>query len=32
MRNKYEILNDSRVLKVYKDIDNRDYIKIKIGS
>lgn len=32
MRNKYEILNDNRVLKVYKDIDNRDYIKIKIGS
>lgn len=32
MRNKQEILNDRRVLKVYKDVDNRECVQIKIGS
>lgn len=30
MRNKYEILNDRRVLKVYKDVDNGIISKLKL--
>ena len=30
MRNKYEILNDKRIIKVYKDADNGVVSKLKL--